>query len=237
VCIENFIRVDEGQNRLKWRNDHSAPSFWDESNDKMTAKVNPLAGKPAPASMLVNVSRLITAYFFGVPDPAIPWQRVLFGTSGHRGSAFNCTFNEAHVLAIAQAICLYRQRGGINGPLFVGMDTHALSEPAFASALEVFAANDVETMIDGEDGYTPTPVISHAILSYNKGRTNGLAPPRNGDPSHRLYGRLRDPRAATAGRLIQTTPRGRFCVAQSTLIHTNPQCEADHLLKDALIQA
>jgi len=126
----------------------------------MTARVNPLAGKPAPASMLVNVARLVTAYFSGVPDPAIPSQRVAFGTSGHRGSAYDCAFNEAHILAIAQSVCLYRKQAGIDGPLFLGMDTHALAEPAFASALEVFAANGVETMIDAAGGYTPTPVIS-----------------------------------------------------------------------------
>ena len=114
----------------------------------MTAKINPLAGKPAPASMLVNAPRLVTAYFSGLPDPAIPHQRVSFGTSGHRGSAFDCTFNEAHILAIAQAVCLHRRWAGIDGPLFVGMDTHALSEAAFASALEVFAGNCIETMID-----------------------------------------------------------------------------------------
>src|SRR5665811_1328591 len=159
-------------------------SFSVESNDKMTAKTNPLAGKPAPPSLLVNVPRLVAAYYCNMPDPSIPSQRVSFGTSGHRGSASNCTFNEAHVLAIAQAICLYRQRGGIDGPLFVGMDTHALSEPAFARALEVFAANGVETMIAGEDGYTPTPVISQAILTYNKGRRNGLADGIVISPSH-----------------------------------------------------
>ena len=110
-------------------------SFGDESSDKMTAKPSPLAGKPAPASMLVNAPRLVTAYFSRVPDPTIPQQRVSFGTSGHRGSAFDCAFNEAHILAISQAVCLYRHRAGIDGPLFVGMDTHALSEPTFASAL------------------------------------------------------------------------------------------------------
>jgi phosphoglucomutase len=150
----------------------------------MTSKMNPLAGKPAPASMLVNVPRLVTAYFSDVPDPAIEMQRVSFGTSGHRGSAFDCAFNEAHVLAIAQAVCLYRQRAGIDGPLFVGMDTHALSEPAFASTLEVCAANGVETMIDAHGGYTPTPVISHAILTHNKGRKTGLADGIVISPSH-----------------------------------------------------
>ena len=150
----------------------------------MTAKPNPLAGKAAPASILVNVSRLVTAYFSAVPDPAIPSQRVSFGTSGHRGSALDCTFNEMHILAIAQAVCLYRKRAGIDGPLFVGIDTHALSELALASALEVFAANGVETMLDAGGGYTPTPVISHAILTYNKGRKAGLADGIVISPSH-----------------------------------------------------
>lgn len=150
----------------------------------MKASANPLAGKPAPASMLVNVPRLVTAYYSNVPDPAVPAQRVAFGTSGHRGSAYDSAFNEAHILAIAQAICLYRHQAGIDGPLFVGMDTHALSEPAFASALEVFAANGVETMIDEGRRYTPTPVISHAILAYNRGRTKALADGVVISPSH-----------------------------------------------------
>jgi phosphoglucomutase len=150
----------------------------------MTANTNPLAGSPAPPSLLVNVPRLVTAYFSGTPDPDIPAQRVSFGTSGHRGSAFDCAFNEAHILAIAQAICLYRRRAAIDGPLFIGIDTHALAEPAFASALEVFAANGVETMIDAGGGYTPTPVISHAILTYNQGRKTGLADGIVISPSH-----------------------------------------------------
>src|ERR1700674_5387797 len=150
----------------------------------MAAEVSPLAGKPAPASMLVNVPRLVTAYFSGKPDPAIPSQRVAFGTSGHRGSAFNNAFNEAHILAISQALCDYRRRAGIDGPLFIGIDTHALAESAFASALEVFAANDVTVMIDERDGYTPTPVISHAILTYNRNRTSGLADGVVMTPSH-----------------------------------------------------
>ena len=141
----------------------------------MAADVNPLAGKLVPVSMLVDTPRLITAYFTGEPDPAIATQRVAFGTSGHRGSAFANAFNENHILAISQAICIYRAKRGIDGPLFVGADTHALSTPALASALEVFAANGVEVMIDDRDGYTPTPVVSHAILSYNRGRTGGLA--------------------------------------------------------------
>src|SRR4030081_983695 len=141
----------------------------------MTAEVNPLAGKIATPSMLANIPRLVTAYFAGKPDPSVPSQRVAFGTSGHRGSAFNNAFNEAHIVAISQAVCDHRQSAGITGPLFVGIDTHALAEPALASAIEVFAANGVETMIDEHDGYTPTPAISHAILTATKGRPNGLA--------------------------------------------------------------
>src|SRR5580704_17017798 len=146
--------------------------------------VSPFAGKPAEPSMLVNVPRLITAYYAERPDPAIASQRVAFGTSGHRGSAFERAFNEAHILAITQAICAYRKERNIDGPLFIGMDTHALSEPAFASALEVLAANDVEVMIDRERGYTPTPVISHSILTYNRGRKTGLADGIVITPSH-----------------------------------------------------
>ena len=150
----------------------------------MSVKVSPLAGKLATHAALVNVPRLVTTYYSDVPDASVPGQRVAFGTSGHRGSAFDCSFNEWHILAIAQAICHYRQRAGSTGPLFAGIDTHALSEPAFASALEVFAANGVETMIDAPGGYTPTPVISHAILSYNKGRTSGFADGIVISPSH-----------------------------------------------------
>ncbi|HKA55490.1 MAG TPA: phosphoglucomutase (alpha-D-glucose-1,6-bisphosphate-dependent) [Candidatus Binatia bacterium] len=146
--------------------------------------ISPLAGKPALPSMLVNVPRLVTAYYTGQPDPAVREQRVSFGTSGHRGSAFRNAFNEAHILAISQAICLYRQQQHIDGPLFLGMDTHALSEPAFASALEVLAANGVEVMVDEAAGYTPTPVISHAILTYNRGRHTGLADGIVITPSH-----------------------------------------------------
>ena len=146
--------------------------------------LSPLAGKAAPASMLVNVPRLLTAYYVEHPDPSVAAERVAFGTSGHRGSAFERTFNEAHVLAITQAICAYRQAHRIDGPLFMGMDTHALSEPAFVSALEVLAANTVDVMIDQDGGYTPTPVISHAILRYNRGRTSGLADGIVITPSH-----------------------------------------------------
>jgi phosphoglucomutase len=146
--------------------------------------VSPLAGTPATPAMLVNVARLVTAYYAQRPDPSIPEQRVAFGTSGHRGSAFDCAFNEAHILAITQAICAYRAGQGIDGPLFLGMDTHALSEPAFASAMEVLAANGVVTMIDRERGYTPTPAVSHEIINYNRGRTNGLADGIVITPSH-----------------------------------------------------
>ena len=145
---------------------------------------SPWAGKLAEQAMLVNVPRLMTAYYTQRPDPSIPEQRVAFGTSGHRGSAFDNAFNEAHILAMSQAICLYRQQQQIDGPLFLGIDTHALSESAFASALEVLAANGVEVLIDGQDGYTPTPVISHAILQYNQGRTGGQADGIVITPSH-----------------------------------------------------
>jgi phosphoglucomutase len=147
-------------------------------------QASPLAGKTAEPLMLVNVPRLVTAYFTGKPDLTVPSQRVAFGTSGHRGSAFDNAFNEAHILAISQAICHHRSRNGITGPLFIGIDTHALSEPALASALEVFAANDVDTMIDEHGGYTPTPVISRAILAYNKDRKSGLADGVVITPSH-----------------------------------------------------
>jgi len=147
-------------------------------------KVSPLAGTPASPSMLVNVPRLVTAYYAEHPDRLVAAERVAFGTSGHRGSPFERTFNEAHILAITQAICSYRQAHRIEGPLFMGMDTHALSEPAFVSALEVLAANGVEVMIDRDGGYTPTPVISHAILRYNRGRGSGLADGIVVTPSH-----------------------------------------------------
>jgi phosphoglucomutase len=146
--------------------------------------VSPLAGKPAPASVLVNVPKLVTAYYAEHPDPSVAAQRVAFGTSGHRGSAFERTFNEWHILAISQAICLYRQQHQIDGPLFLGMDTHALSVPALASALEVLAANGVDVMLAERDAYTPTPVISHAILTYNRGRRTGLADGIVITPSH-----------------------------------------------------
>jgi phosphoglucomutase len=145
---------------------------------------HPLAGQPVAPSMLANIPRLVTAYFAEKPDPREPSQRVAFGTSGHRGSSLNCAFNEAHILAISQALCDHRRDKNLSGPLFIGIDTHALAEPALASALEVFAANGVEVMIDADGGYTPTPVISHAILTYNKGRTGGLADGVVITPSH-----------------------------------------------------
>jgi phosphoglucomutase len=147
-------------------------------------KVSPLAGKLAEPRMLVNVPKLITAYYTDVPHPSIPAQRVAFGTSGHRGSSLQKAFNEWHILAITQAICLYRKLQHTDGPLFLGMDTHALSMPAFASALEVLAANGVEVLIAEGDEYTPTPVISHAILTYNRGRKTGLADGIVITPSH-----------------------------------------------------
>ena len=147
-------------------------------------KTSPFAGKLAQPSMLVNIPRLITAYYTNIPDVAIPAQSVAFGTSGHRGSAFETSFNEWHVLAISQAICDYRKMKNIGGPLYLGIDTHALSEPAFASALEVLAANGVDVMIADKNEYTPTPVISHAILAYNRGRDQGLADGIVITPSH-----------------------------------------------------
>ena len=150
----------------------------------MSATISPLAGTPAPPDRLVNVSTLVAAYYDQRPDPSVAAQRVAFGTSGHRGSSFDATFNEAHVLAMSQAICLYRREQGIDGPLFIGIDTHALSLPAFQSALEVLAANGVEVMIAKDGEYTPTPALSHAILIYNRARTSGLADGIVVTPSH-----------------------------------------------------
>ena len=149
-----------------------------------SSRVSPLAGKPVDPSSLVNTPRLIAAYYTERPDASVPEQRVSFGTSGHRGSSFTCTFNEWHVLAIAQAICGYRKDRGIDGPLFLGIDTHGLSEPAFRSAVEVLAANDVAVHISSNDEYTPTPAVSLAILTYNRGRSSGLADGIVITPSH-----------------------------------------------------
>ena len=149
-----------------------------------TPALHPRAGQPASPDMLVNVARLMSAYFVKTPDPGLRAQRVAFGTSGHRGSSLLASFNEQHILAITQAICEYRARAGINGPLFLGIDTHALSESAAASALEVLAANGVQLRLDVDLGYVPTPVVSHAILRYNAGRTTGLADGIVITPSH-----------------------------------------------------
>ena len=146
--------------------------------------VHELAGKPAPREILINVPRLVAAYYTHRPDPDEPTHRVSFGTSGHRGSSLDSSFNEGHILAICQAICELRRSRNITGPLYMGMDTHALSEPAFASAIEVFGANAMDIVIQRGLGYTPTPAISHAILIYNKGRTAGLADGGEGPPSH-----------------------------------------------------
>src|SRR6201985_2023640 len=142
------------------------------------------AGRLPDASMLINTPAVVTAYYTGIPDPAIREQRIAFGTSGHRGSSLKTSFNESHILAITQSICLYRKQQGIDGPLFMGMDTHALSTPAHATALEVLAANGVEVMIAVNDDYTPTPAVSHAILQYNLGRPTGLADGIIIPPSH-----------------------------------------------------
>ncbi|MGC4089607.1 MAG: hypothetical protein QM756_17315 [Polyangiaceae bacterium] len=145
---------------------------------------HPLAGKPAPAELLIDESRLVAAYYSERPDPAESEQRVSFGTSGHRGSPLARAFNEAHILAITQAICEYRKQAGTEGPLFLGKDTHAASAPAERTALEVLAANGVETLMQANDGFTPTPAVSHAVLSYNRGRTTGLADGVLVTPSH-----------------------------------------------------
>ena len=152
--------------------------------EKELRNISLLAGKLPSPGMLVNIPKLVTSYYTDLPDPSVPSQRVLFGTSGHRGSAFKKSFNEWHILAITQAICLYRKEHKIDGPLFLGLDTHSLSQPARASALEVLAANGVEVMLSMNDEFTPTPVISHAILTYNRGRKSGLADGIVITPSH-----------------------------------------------------
>ena len=145
---------------------------------------HPRAGLPPDPTQLVNIPRLVTAYYEGKPDASVAGQRVAFGTSGHRGSSLRLSFNEAHILAVTQAICDYRASERIDGPLYLGMDTHALSEPAFATALEVLAGNGVAVMIDKDGGYTPTPAVSHAILGHNRGRTSGKADGIVITPSH-----------------------------------------------------
>ena len=150
----------------------------------MDQHISPLAGKPAPADLLIDVDQLVGQYYDLHPDPAVPEQRVQFGTSGHRGSAADCTFNEDHILAVTQAIVEYRRGAGISGPLYLGKDSHALSEPAEHTALEVLAANGVDVFLAADNGLTPTPVVSHAILTYNQGRQTGLADGILITPSH-----------------------------------------------------
>ena len=201
----------------------------------MTTSISPLAGKAAPLSSLIDVAKLVTAYFELRPDPAIAAQRVLFGTSGHRGSAFEGSFNEWHVLAITQAICDYRRAHDISGPLFLGIDTHGLSEPACASGIEVLAANGVNVMLATNDEYTPTPAISHAILTYNRGRSAGLAdgivitpshnPPRdggykynppNGGPADQ---EITDGIEAAANRYLEAELRGVRRISYAKALH------------------
>ena len=199
----------------------------------MATRINPLAGQTAPLSVLVDVDKLVAAYYLQVPDATVTSQRVEFGTSGHRGSAFDSSFNEWHVLAITQAICHYRKAKGIGGPLFLGIDTHALSRPACASALEVLAANGVDVMLATNDEFTPTPAISHAILAYNRHRSSGLAdgivvtpshnPPRDGgfkyNPPHG------GPAGGDATRWIEAAAN-RFLETQLNGVHRLPHAKA-----------
>ena len=211
----------------------------------MTTSISPLAGKAAPLSSLIDVAKLVTAYFELRPDPAIAAQRVLFGTSGHRGSAFDGSFNEWHVLAITQAICDYRRAHDISGPLFLGIDTHGLSEPACASGIEVLAANGVNVMLATNDEYTPTPAISHAILTYNRGRSAGLAdgivitpshnPPRdggykynppNGGPADQ---EITDGIEAAANRYLEAELRGVPRISYAKALHAATTHRHDYL--------
>ncbi len=211
----------------------------------MTTSISPLAGKAAPLSSLIDVAKLVTAYFELRPDPAIAAQRVLFGTSGHRGSAFDGSFNEWHVLAITQAICDYRRAHDISGPLFLGIDTHGLSEPACASGIEVLAANGVNVMLATNDEYTPTPAISHAILTYNRGRSAGLAdgivitpshnPPRdggykynppNGGPADQ---EITDGIEAAANRYLEAEVRGVQRISYFKALHAATTHRHDYL--------
>ena len=211
----------------------------------MTTSISPLAGKAAPLSSLIDVAKLVTAYFELRPDPAIAAQRVLFGTSGHRGSAFDGSFNEWHVLAITQAICDYRRAHDISGPLFLGIDTHGLSEPACASGIEVLAANGVNVMLATNDEYTPTPAISHAILTYNRGRSAGLAdgivitpshnPPRdggykynppNGGPADQ---EITDGIEAAANRYLEAELRGVRRISYAKALHAATTHRHDYL--------
>jgi phosphoglucomutase len=172
------------EDEISFRPHRRQKEEWKRNEERPSMSLHSLAGKPAPASILVNVPRLVSAYYIRQPDAAQSAQQVTFGTSGHRGSSFKNSFNEAHVLATTQAICDFRSTEGIRGPLFLGMDTHALSEASFATALEVLAANEVTTYIQKDFGYTPTPVISHAILTWNRGRDKALADGIVITPSH-----------------------------------------------------
>ena len=211
----------------------------------MTTHISPLAGKPAPQSSLIDVAKLVTAYYEIKPDPTVAAQRVVFGTSGHRGSAFDGSFNECHVLAITQAICDYRRAHDISGPLFLGIDTHALSESACASGLEVLAANGVNVMLATHDEYTPTPAISHAILTYNRGRSAGLAdgivitpshnPPRdggykynppNGGPADQ---KITDGIEAAANRYLEAQLRGIRRNSYTKALHADTTHRHDYL--------
>jgi phosphoglucomutase len=211
----------------------------------MTTQISPLAGKPAPQSSLIDVAKLVTAYYEMKPDPSVAAQRIVFGTSGHRGSAFDGSFNEAHVLAITQSICDYRRAHDIGGPLFLGIDTHALSEAACASGLEVLAANGVNVMLATNDEYTPTPTISHAILTYNRGRTSGLAdgivitpshnPPRdggykynppNGGPADQ---KITDWIEAAANRYLEAELRGIRRILHTDALHAATTHRHDYL--------
>jgi phosphoglucomutase len=211
----------------------------------MTTQISPLAGKPAPISSLIDVAKLVTAYYEIKPDPTVAAQRVVFGTSGHRGSAFDGSFNECHVLAITQAICDYRRAHDISGPLFLGIDTHALSESACASGLEVLAANGVNVMLATHDEYTPTPAISHAILTYNRGRSAGLAdgivitpshnPPRdggykynppNGGPADQ---KITDGIEAAANRYLEAQLRGIRRNSYTKALHADTTHRHDYL--------
>jgi phosphoglucomutase len=187
-------------------------------------KVDDRAGQPATEADLVDVAGLVTAYYAGHPDPAEPGQQVVFGTSGHRGSAFRLAFNDDHIAAATQAICDYRSRAGITGPLFIGRDTHALSEPAFVTALEVLAANDVSVLVDSRDGYTPTPAVSRAILVYNAGRDGGLADGIVVTPSHN---------PPEDGGFKYNPPDGGPAASQITSVI---QDRANELLRDGLKQ-
>jgi len=211
----------------------------------MTTLISPLAGKPAPASSLIDVAKLVTAYYEIEPDPAIAAQRVVFGTSGHRGCSFDGSFNERHALAITQAICDYRRAHDIDGPLFLAIDTHALSEPACATGLEVLAANGVNVMLATNDEYTPTPAISHAILTYNRGRSAGLAdgivitpshnPPRdggykynppNGGPADE---EITDWIEAAANRYLEADLRGIRRISYTKALHARTTHRRDYL--------